>query len=324
MRWSATKGVSNGLGMHLAGTVSKLTLLPWALLFTAILGAMPSQAQGDAVLIYPHKESALDSRYDYDWAVLRTALDKTKPRFGPYEMRPSTEVMGQARVVLEMQASAARVNIFARATAINLEQQFIPVRIPIERGLLGYRLLLARSNELPRLAGVRNPDDLRQFSIGLGKGWIDAAILRAAGFRVVEGDSYDGLFSMLTIGRFDVFSRSIDEAWREYDERHDSHPDIAVEPTLLIYCPLPRYFFLRRDAQGEQLAKRIETGMEMMVRDGSLQKLFHQFKDAEINRAALGKRRLLRIPNRLLPPETPLNRPELWYDPFEKVPAEAK
>jgi len=320
MQWSATKRVSSDTGARLAGAMTRLALVLWALWFAST----PCQAQGSTVLIYPHKESALDSRYDYDWAVLRTALDKTRPRFGPYEMRPSTEVMGQARVVLEMQASAVRVNIFARATATSLEQQFIPVRIPIDRGLLGYRLLLARSNELQRLARVRNPDDLRQFSIGVGKGWIDVAILRAAGFHVVEGDSYDGLFSMLTIGRFDVFSRSIDEAWREYDERHDSHPDIAVEPTLLIYCPLPRYFFLRRDAQGEQLAKRIETGMEMMVRDGSLQKLFRQFKGAEISRSTLDKRRLLRIPNAMLPPETPLDRPELWYTPLEKVQVEVK
>jgi len=283
----------------------------------AFSGAVP----GKTVITYPQKETAIDSRYDYDWAVLRAALDKTNAQFGPYEMHPAVDVMGQARVTSEMQEATGRVNIFARATTIELEQKFIPVRIPIDRGLLGYRLLLVRSTDLPRFSKVRTLDDLRQFSIGLGKAWTDVAIIRAAGLNVVEGSSYDGLFAMLSVGRFDAFSRSIDEAFREYDERHEGQPNITVEPTLLLHYTLPRYFFLRRDADGEQLAKRIETGMELMVRDGTLQSLFHQYKDVEIARAALDKRHLLIIPNSLLPPKTPIERRELWYDPLEKVSA---
>jgi hypothetical protein len=55
----------------------------------------------------------------------------------------------------------------------------------------------------------------------------------------------------------------------------------------------------------------------MMVRDGSLAALFFQFKGDLIKQAGLGKRRVLNIPNPLLPPETPLARSELWYDPLE-------
>jgi hypothetical protein len=46
---------------------------------------------------------------------------------------------------------------------------------------------------------------------------------------------------------------------------------MVIEPTLLLQYPLPVYFFLRRDAEGRLLAQRIAAGMEIMIRDGSLQ-----------------------------------------------------
>jgi hypothetical protein len=278
--------------------------------------AFAADARCDTLLIHPRAESASDSRYQYDWAVLRMAMDKTQASFGPYEIREAAEKMVPSRVEYEMQSTDGRLNIFVRSTSIDLEKNFLPVRIPVDRGLLGYRVLLVRSADLPAFAAVRNLDDLRKFRIGQGKAWSDVKILRMSGFSVVEGDSYDGLFSMLTAERFDAFSRSVGEALAEYDSQRIAHPEIAIEPTLLLHYPLPRYFFLRRDAQGEQLAKRIETGMEMMVQDGSLAKLFFQYKADQIKRAGLDKRTILNIPNPLLPPETPLGRRELWYDPL--------
>jgi hypothetical protein len=94
---------------------------------------------------------------------------------------------------------------------------------------------------------------------------------------------------------------------------------MAIEPTLMLHYPLPRYFFVRRDPEGEQLAMRIETGMEMMLRDGSLVKLFFQFKKDQIMQAEFSKRLILTMPNPFFPPETPLSRHELWYDPMSVV-----
>jgi hypothetical protein len=80
---------------------------------------------------------------------------------------------------------------------------------------------------------------------------------------------------------------------------------------------LARYFFTRRDAEGEALAKRLEAGLEAMVADGSLQALFMTYKGPLIKRSGLARRRLFRIPNPGLPAQTPLARSELWYRPQE-------
>lgn len=286
------------------------------LLAPALAALTAATAAPHTVVVYPQAESKTDSRYDYEWAVLQTALKKTRQRYGPFDMHASADGMSPARVTLELAAPNGRIKLFARATSTELERQFRPIRIPLDRGLLGYRVFLVRRADLPRFAAVRTLDDLRQLRAGQGKGWADIAALNGAGLPVVEGSSYEGLFAMLAAGRFDFFSRSADEALREYAERHARHPELAVEPTLLLHYALPRYFFVRRDAEGDKLAERIETGLETMIRDGSLNALFHQYKHATIEQAGLNHRRVLHIPNPALPPETPLARSELWYNPL--------
>jgi hypothetical protein len=266
-------------------------------------------------LVYP-LSVGVDSRYQYDWAVLRMALDKSRPRFGAYSLHQAATSMSPARITQELLMPTGHINILVRATAPELERQFLPVRIPVDRGLLSYRIFLVRQDDLARFAAVRTLDDLRRLRAGLGRDWADVPVLRAAGLPTEEGTAYEGLFSMLEAGRFDYFSRGADEALREYDERRASHPRLAIEPTLLLHYPLPRYFFVRRDAEGKQLAARIEAGLETMVRDGSLNTLFQHYKGATIARANLLHRRVLTIPNPTLSPQTPLSRSELWYVPL--------
>lgn len=299
------------MGLH------RITTLCIRLLLAAC-GLVVAAASGAAAthVVYPLTSADADSRYEYDWAVLRVALQKTVSHYGPFELSQSGHPMSPQRVVQELHAPAGRINVFARATSPELEQRFIPVRLPIDRGLLGYRMFLVRDADLPRFAAVRTLEDLRKLRVGQGKDWIDVPILRKAGFEVVEGTTYSGLFGMLSAGRFDFFSRGIDEAQREYRERHAQQPHLVVEPTLLLQYPLPVYFFLRRDAEGKLLARRISEGMEMMIRDGSLNALFQRYKGDSIKAGNLAGRRVLHLRNPHLPPETPLSRSELWFNPL--------
>ncbi|MFB9244846.1 hypothetical protein [Massilia antarctica] len=284
------------------------------MLLASLALACPARAATE--LTYPLSSDGIDSRYDYDWAVLRVAMEKTVPGFGAFGQRQSPVAMSPSRIVQEMSVAAGRINVFVRASSPELEKQFLPVRLPVDRGLLGYRLLLIRQDERSRFAQVKTVADLRPLRAGLGQGWADIPVLQGAGISVVEGSNYAGLFAMLEAGRFDFFSRSADEALREFDERRDQYRQIAIEPTLLLHYPLPRYFFLRRDAQGTLLAQRIEAGMEMMIRDGTLNALLQQYKGDIIARAAMKQRRVIRLSNPRLTPETPLSRTELWFNPL--------
>lgn len=270
-----------------------------------------------ATVIYPLHLGAYDARYDYDWLVLRTALEKTAASHGPFELKQFSEAMSPQRVAQELALPHGRINVMARAAAPDFERDFLTIRIPIDKGLLGYRVLLVRKNDLPRFAQVRSLQDLRKLRAGMGKGWADVAILAHTGLPVVEGTAHENLYAMLMANRFDYFARGVDEAQWEINEYGARFPQMVIEPTLLLYYPLPRYLFVRRDAGGESLARRLKAGLETMVQDGTLDALFRQHKSGVIEPLHLDRRRLLTLANPGLP-DMALNRPELWYSPSGK------
>lgn len=282
------------------------------------LWAAPSvRAAPPDVVTYPRSESATDSQYLYDYELLREALEATVPTHGAYELQASAAAMNQARAGEEIAAGTGRANIFARSTAAEHEKRFLPVRIPIDKGLISWRVFLVRADMEAKFAQVQSLQELQAYSVGSFTTWADTAILRAAGFKVVTGDSYEGLFRMLVERKFDFFSRSCDEAYREWDERRSRLPDMRVEKTLLLHFPTTRYFFVQRSDEGRRLAGRVEAGLDQMIRTGTFDAYFLRYKGALVARARLKQRRAFHVDNPFMSPETRAlikSRPELWFD----------
>lgn len=264
--------------------------------------------------VHPPPESALDRRYDFEWKILETALERTRAAQGPYRIEPS-EFMTEQRQVYELAQGTGRLTILFRGTTPEMERTLLPIRIPVDLNLQGYCVLLVRADEQQRFAAMRTLEDLKPLSFGLGLGWIDVDILRANGLRVVTGSSYDGLFEMLRQRRFDVFLRSAVEVLDEFAQRRGTMPELAIEPGLIVYYPMPMYFWFPKTAEGARLASRVETGMRAMLEDGSYQRIFAQYQDAKIRQLGLAGRHIIRLENPLLGPETPLHDARLWFVP---------
>ncbi len=270
----------------------------------------------DAVMkyIYHPPESSLDVRYLYQWEILRTALAKTESKWGPYAMVAS-ERMTEQRQAFELENKTGKLTVMYLSTTPEFEKKLIPVRIPVDRNLGGYCVFLIRKDEQKRFAAIRSVADLKQFTYGLGLGWIDIGILRASGLKVVTGSSYEGLFEMLSAGRFDIFLRGASEILDEYDQRRPKLTNLAIEENLILYYPMPMYFWFARNDAGRRLAKRAEEGMRMMIADGTYDVIFDKYQRSKIERLHLKQRRIVRIGNPNLGPETPLSDKRLWFDP---------
>jgi ABC-type amino acid transport substrate-binding protein len=283
-------------------------------LFLAIatLAGASNAARPPMRYVHNAPESASDIRYQYQWEVLRLALERTKASDGPYEMVPSAP-MTEQRQTDEMLAGSGTLNVMYLGTKPDLEQRLWPVRIPVDRNLGGYSILMARKETVERLKAVRSLADLRPFSVGEGLGWLDVAILRHNGFTVVTGSSYDGLFQMLDNRRFDVFPRAVVEVLDEYERVHPQMPDLVLDQRLILYYPLPMYFWFQPTPEGKRLADRARRGMLAMIEDGSFQRVFDKFQGWKIARLGLARRRLLKASNPLLGPETPFGDKRLWY-----------
>lgn len=286
--------------------------------------AASSAAQEGMRYVYHAPESPLDRRYDYVWEILKEALERTRGTYGEYEMVASAP-MSEDRQIFELKHATGQLTVMYQTTTPELERALIPVRIPVDKGLVGYRVFMIRKGEQDRFASVRTLDDLRRLTYGQGQGWVDVKILKAGGFHVVTGSDYDGLFRMLTNGRFDAFPRGIIEVIDEYDRRKEELSGLAVEQCLLLYYPLPTYFWFAKTAEGQRLSARVREGMLAMIADGTYDRTFFAFQGDRIKRLGLKDRRVFRVENPLLDPETPVDEKRFWFDPTrDAVPAHGR
>ncbi len=284
--------------------------LAMSLLFIILAFTMAAAAQTG--IVYPAFESGADSRYNDLLEILKTALDKTAAEYGPYTLQPSASRMNEARALAELLKPKGMVNIAWCGTSVQKERDYRPVRIPLRKGILGYRVALIDRKRQADIDMIRNLDDLRKMRIGQGIGWGDVAIYQANGIRVHTA-GYENLFRMVAANRFDLFPRGISEVFNEYAARHNAIPDLAVEQNLLIYYPWPYYFFFNKSDRS--LAKRVEAGIRKMIKDGSLDAIFMKYNKVSISKAGLKSRRIIRLRNPDLPKDTPLSDASLWFDP---------
>lgn len=219
--------------------------------------------------------------------------------------------MNEVRSLAELKRNDNSVTVVWSPTSEELEQQFIPIRIPLRKGLLGLRIALIDANNQSKLDQVNSLADLKKFNLGMGIGWVDLSVLKANDLNVITAN-YDALFAMTAHDRFDLFPRGINEVFNEYDQRRAIYPNLAIEKNLLIYYPWPYYFFVNKNNQ--QLAERIRVGLERMIADGTFHRIFMKYNGEAIKRANLSQRRIIQLKNPFLPKQTPTD-PRYWFFP---------
>lgn len=263
------------------------------------------------LVVHPADEDAGDPRFNDVKEILRMALEKTVTEFGPFNLRPSNQHTNGLRYLNNL-ANGSDLNVVWSSTTMEKERNYLPIRIPLRKGILGYRIILIRKDKQALLDQVKTLEDLKKLTIGQGVGWDDAQLYRANGIEVVEA-KYSNLFRMLSYSRFDLFPRGIGEVFTEFEKNRAANPDLTIDENLLIYYPWPYYFFVSKN--NSPLKARIESGLRKMIKDGSFDAIFWKYNGKAIESVNFKKRRLIQIKNHLLPKETPLHDESLWFKP---------
>jgi hypothetical protein len=274
-------------------------------LLACVLFAAHLAASAVEVVRVPKPEFEGDHRYDYALQLLQLALSKVATE---YRLQPAETPMNQERQVLEIEAGRS-IDVGPIPSSAEREARLLPIYIPINKGLLGWRLGLIRKGDQGLVAGVNTLSDLKRLRLAQGQEWPDTQILRANGIDVITAPRYEGLFKMLTGKRFDYFPRSMMEIWEEQALNADT---LDVEPHLALHYFYDAYFMVNR--KNTRLAQDIGDGLERAIADGSFDKLFRQYFGEWLRKARLETRTVIELTNPLLTPGTPSNRPELWYD----------
>jgi len=259
------------MNITLGQFMEKLWSLIFLLAFIWALPPTPAMA-GDMVITYRSPESPSDRRYDYDNAVLRLALEKTREEWGGYTMVPS-QVMNYSRAVNQMRFEELENPMFKLSANAEYCRDLSFAPFPVDLGVVGYRMFFVSTKTNKKLSQVRHLEELKDFLVGQGYGWLDVEILRAEGFSVATIPKYESLFSMVAEGRFDLFARGVNEVKMEYDA-HKHIPDFELNRTVGIYYPLPRFFFTNKSSS--KAAERVYEGLIMAYEDGSLLELWER------------------------------------------------
>lgn len=233
-------------------------------------------------------------------------------RIGGYELeRIDTENYNSVRFREEVKSG--NLNIMWTSSSLTMEEELLPVRIPLYKGLLGFRVLMIPAGDQHKFNHIERLEDLQKISMGQGIGWADTEILLANGMNVVQVSKYQSLFYMTDGRRFDAFPRGVHEPYNEIAR----HPDLelAVEDKLMLVYRMPFYLFVSKD--NPQLARDLTEGLDRAIADGSFDNIFYSaptVKDV-ISKVHVSNRKVFYLDNPTLPKLTPLERKELWVDP---------
>ena len=251
---------------------------------------------------YPKQpvQNSIHAQYIVD--VLELALQKTGVR---YELVESNDVLLQGKA-FKLLSNNRTVNVVWAMTDDKREEDFLPIRIPLYKGLIGWRVLLVNPGKLSQLESSK----LRDNYAVQGMDWPDLKILQANGFNVVSATNYDEAFTIMHRKQADMFPRSIIEVFGELAQPELTKA-LVIEPNFVLQYPAATYFFVnQRDVI---LGRLLTTGLEMAVADGSFDKLFNATYLDMLQQLGLNKRTLLTLKNPLLPINTPLADKALWY-----------
>ncbi|MFZ6780652.1 substrate-binding periplasmic protein [Undibacterium sp. Ji83W] len=292
----------------MSGLLQAMQASCFCMLLCASSHSFANAVAGQAGLKSSLKYFPVGPIYEYRWKLLELALAHTRDEAN-VRLEPFAEEVTQNRGISLLQSGA--IDVIALGTNAEREAQMLPVKIDILRGIIGYRVLVIRKTDQAGIAMMDEQALRQQLTFGLNSQWADLPILRANGFTVVTSTNYENLFGMLAAGRFDAFTRGLNEAYLEIEKHKEQFPQLTAEKSKALYFPYPVYFWVNKDNQ--LLASRIERGLKLALADGSFRQLFESYHAKEIKQLASEKRQLIRLSNPVLPAGTVEPDTRWWW-----------
>lgn len=253
--------------------------------------SMPRLGWATQTVAYPNIDGLATQSIGY--RVLELALKKSRKDFRVILADAPAANGIRAQLLLK----AGTVDVIDLGYDSKLEDEFEPIYLPLDRGMLGWRIFLIRSEDQAEYSKVQNLASLRNKVAGQGTGWSDVKILESAGLEVRTASVIDSVMGMLHTKRIDFFPLGANEAYALLAKFERTPGALAVEQRLTLIYPFGRFFYLRKG--NDALKAAIETGMVLALADDSLQKLLEShpmFKDA-FGRAKLKHRQIIHIEN---------------------------
>lgn len=233
---------------------------------------------------------------DYYLAVIEAALKATESTYGPYQLVFTQEQLSSERkhdlLVVGEKVNVDRLVGFP--TQKGPRKGLIRIGVPVLNGFMGYRILLIRQEEQSRFASIKTLDELHKLPMGFGKGW-EGHVYKHNGFSVAEALNITLLLKMLAGRRYYFVPLSVIEIDDHYVIEGKPVDNLVPEQTLLLYMPLPVYFYV--SPEQPVLADRLTVGLKYLQENGQLDKVFKEHFGERLKRLNLSERTLIELSN---------------------------
>jgi len=233
---------------------------------------------------------------EYYLAIIEAALKATESTYGPYQLVFTQEQLSSERKH-DLLVVGEKVNIDRLVGFPNQNgprKGLIRIGMPVLNGFMGYRILLIRKEDQPRFSNIKTLEELHKLPMGFGKGW-EGHVYKYNGFSVAEPLTMTLLLKMLAGKRYFFVPLSV----IEIDDRYaiDGKPvdNLVPEQTLLIYMPLPVYFYV--SPEQPVLADRLTVGLKYLQENGTLDAIFKSHFGERLKRLNLSGRTLIELTN---------------------------
>jgi ABC-type amino acid transport substrate-binding protein len=285
------------------------SILRFWVLCASLVSAVPLLA--DPIKItYPGPESVSgeDHRNDYFVALLSSALARFGDKYQTEQHSRGASSVRQLQLLAE-----GKVSVTWNLSDKSRDDILLPIRIPLDKGLIGWRVSFLNKDDQQLFSRVKTLRDLRPIPVGQVFDWQDSRILEHNGLNLVAAPSYPSTFKMLKQKRFRYFPRSVIEVWGEL-ERFPEY-DLSVDHHLIIRYPVAYYFYVNRKTP--ELAIDLDKGLREMINDGEFERIFNQYYGTALVKANLKKRRVIELENPFIDPENLKADAKFWLNPNE-------
>jgi hypothetical protein len=255
----------------------------------------------------------IDPVYDYYVELTALVLSKNEhlyPKSKLVFIGGEDITQGRSLILLE----EGYVDILWSGTNGERELRYLPVRIPLFRGLLGYRVLLINKEDKEKFLQIKTPSELKKLSACQGTHWPDSDILEANGYLVTRVVHFNAMFKMLAKKRCDYFPRAIFEGYAEQKAVMQYLPSVTLIDELILHYNFPVYYFVEKN--NTALAERLEKGLMTALADGSFMDLMRTHKVSKhlFPLAQWKDKRYFELSNDVLGSKLSLKNKIFWID----------
>ena len=267
---------------------------------------LSTDCSSETIVVYPNIDGLGETGFGYQ--MMDLVLKKSGKS---YQLQLDPPVVNTSRAFSRL--DDGYVSVVDCGTEISLEERFDAVYIPIDRGLLGWRLFIINKNQTGDFAQMKTLKQLQTKVAGQGIGWPDVTILEKAGLQVMTSSHIENLIKMVDGGRFDFFPLGVGEIYGFLRLYGANLPNLIIEDSLVLVYPFGQFFFVKKG--NKELHADITIGLENAYADGSFQELVinHPFAKEGLSKAHLETRTVINIENPLMSEAFKNIDPKWWY-----------